>query len=80
MAAFADTALEVFRHAIGHQKLSIFRPAVEFLYQSDLFHSQGLAMRCAGILLVRRTIADVTIHHDQSRTVAGFKKFVIGIR
>src|SRR3979411_2383893 len=56
-AARTDSGGEMSADAIRHQKLCIFRPAVEALGQANLLHAERLAMRGAGVMLVRRPLA-----------------------
>ena len=46
--------LEVFVHAVGNMEFLVFGPAVIALGQPDLFFAERLAVRAAGVLLVRR--------------------------
>ena len=52
-AAVADAGLEMLIYAIGHQKRRIFRPAVNALGEADFLNAERLAVRGAGVLLVR---------------------------
>src|SRR5262249_4298037 len=64
-AAFADALTEMIIDTVGYIELQIFRPAVVPFRQPDLLFAQGLAMRTAGILLVRCAVSDMAIHNDQ---------------
>ena len=64
-AALADARLEVLAHAVGHEELGVLGPAVVALGQPDLFLAQRLAVRRAGVLLVRRAVGDVAVDDDQ---------------
>ena len=68
---------EMLAHAVRHQKLCIFRPAVAALGEAHLFFAERLAVRGAGVLLVRRAVADMAVDDDQGRTVAGAAEFSI---
>jgi len=65
----AYTRLEMLAHAVGHQELGVFWPAVMTLGQFDLLFAQRLTVRGAGILFVRRAVSDVAIHNDQGRSL-----------
>ncbi len=75
--ALADSILEVFPHAFRHQKLGILGPAIEFLREPHFFFAEGLSVRRIRVLLVRRSIANMTVHDDQGGTIRrlleGFK-------
>ena len=73
-SALAQLLLEVLVHAVRHQEFRVLRPAVVALGQPDLFFAQRLAVRRAGVLLVRRAIRDVAVHDDQRRPVVGCLK------
>ena len=62
-------ALEMLAHAVRHEELRVFRPAVAALRQTDFFLAERLAVRRAGVLLVRRAVADVAVDDDQRRPV-----------
>ena len=65
MSALTEQLLKPLVHAIRHQELGIFRPAVISLRQPDLFLAQRLAVRRAGVLLVRGAVGDVAIDDDE---------------
>ena len=67
--ARADAFLEVFAHAVRHQELRLFRPAIPALGQADFFFAQWFAVRRTRVLLVRRTICDMGIDNDQRRPI-----------
>ena len=70
-SALADAVAEMLTHSVRHQELRIFRPAVEFLGQPDFFFAQRFAVSGIGVLLVRRSVADVAVDDDQRRPVCG---------
>ncbi len=70
-AARADASVKMSADAIRHQKLCVLRPAIEPFGQADLLLAEGLAMRGAGVVLVRRSIADMTVDDDQGRHLPG---------
>src|SRR5262249_27726240 len=56
-------------HAIWNEEFRIWGPAVVLLGQPDFFFAQRLAVCGTGVLLVRRAVADMTVHDDQSRAI-----------
>ncbi len=67
----ADAGLEVLVHPVRDQELRILGPPVALLGEADLVVAERLAVRGAGVLLVRRAIADVAVDDDQGRAIAG---------
>ena len=67
--ALAELFLEAIVDAVGNQKLRVLGPSVIALRQPDLFFSQRLAVRRAGVLFMRRAIRDVAVDDDQRRPV-----------
>src|SRR5271155_4055606 len=65
--AGADTVGEMLVHAVGHEELCIFRPAVESFGGLDLLLAQRIAMGLLCILLVWRAVADMAFDNDQAR-------------
>src|SRR5438477_7952855 len=61
---------EIFREmlvdAFRHEKLRVLRPVIKALGQLDLGFAQRLAMSARGILLMRRTVADMAFDNDQT--------------
>ncbi len=78
MAAAANAILKILEHAVGHQELRVFGPAIEFLYQFDFFCTERLAVGGAGVLLVRRSIANVAVYDDECGPVVGVEKLFEG--
>src|SRR6516165_1144278 len=62
--AAADAFAERVVHAIRHEELRIFRPAIEPLCQPDFLLAEGIAVRCRGVLLVRGAVADDAVDDD----------------
>src|SRR5258708_7864197 len=60
---------EVLAHSAGHEELRVLRPAVRALGEADLFRTERLAVRGAGVLLVRRAVADVAVDDDEGRPI-----------
>ena len=56
-------------HAVGHEKLRLFRPSVVALCQFDFGLAQRLAVSSTRILLVRSSVADMAVDDDQGRTI-----------
>ena len=50
---------------VWNQELRVFRPAIVPLGETDLLLAQGRTVGCAGVLLVGRTVGDVTVDDDQ---------------
>src|SRR5579883_3350262 len=67
--ARANTGSEMLPDALGHEKLRIFGPSIVPLGLSDFLFAERFAVRCTGVLLVRRAIGDMTVDNNQSRTV-----------
>ena len=70
LAALADAVAEVLVDAVGDEELGVLRPAVVALGQPDFLLAERLAVGGAGVLLVRRALADVAVDDDQRRPVA----------
>src|SRR5262249_53954108 len=68
-AGWSDAGREVLGDAVRNQELRILRPAVRSLGETDLLRPQGLTVRRAGVLLVRRAVADVAVHDDERRPI-----------
>src|SRR5262245_26266006 len=68
-SAPADAGRKVFANAVGDKKSRVYRPAVRVLREADLFFAERLAMRCARVLPVWRSIANVTVNDDERRAV-----------
>ena len=65
---------------LGHEKLCILRPAVTALGEAYLLFAEGLAMSCAGVLLVRGAKADVAIDDDEGRHIGAGLDFLNRLR
>ncbi len=78
--ARADMVLKMLVHAVGHEELRVFRPAVILFHQLDFRFAEGFAVRFIGILLVWRAVADVRIHNQQRRAVAGLQECLVAAR
>ena len=70
-ATFPEPIAETLAHTIGNQELGVFRPVVEPLGEANLFFTERLAMRGAGVLLGGRAVGDVTVHDDEGRDDPG---------
>ena len=75
-AAPAEALREMLAHAVRHEKFGVLRPAVILLGEPHLVFAERLAVSGAGVLLVRRAVADVAVDHDQRRRVAGLAEFL----
>src|SRR5207237_4508139 len=60
-SASPDSGPEMVPHAVGHEKLRLFRPSVVALCQFDFGLAQRLAVSSTRILLVRSSVADVAV-------------------
>ena len=67
----SNAAREVLPDAVGHEKLGVLGPTIGALGQPDLLFAERLAVRRARVLLVGRTIGDVTVHDDQGGSIGG---------
>ena len=74
LAALAHAVPEMLAHAVRHEKLGVFGPAIAPLGEPYLFLAERLAMGCAGVVLVRRAIADVAFDDDERWRVLGSAK------
>ncbi len=76
-SALPHAVLEPVVHSVGDQKLRVFGPPVVFLHQFDFRLAQRLAVCFVGILLVRRSVTNVAVHHDERRPVFRFEKIFV---
>src|SRR5712671_6794424 len=56
-------------HAVRNIKLSILRPTIVALGQTNLLLSERLAVRCTGIVLMRSAVRNVALDDDERRGV-----------
>src|SRR5713226_5037850 len=63
-AALPYSFLEMLSHAVRHQEFRVLRPTVGTLGETNLFLAKRLAVGLLRILLMRRSISDMTIHND----------------
>jgi len=68
-AASAEILGKMLAHAVRHQELLVFRPAVGPFGQADFLVAQRRAVRFVRIGFVRRAESDHGSHHDQRGTV-----------
>ena len=80
LATLADACAEMLAHAVRHEKLGIFRPAIAALGQTDLFDAERLAVGGAGVVLVRSAVADVALDDDQRRYVVRAPEYLDRLR
>src|SRR4029077_4676727 len=73
--AAADSILEAFIDAIGHEKLRIFGPTIRAFRQPDLLCAKGIAVGGRGILLMRRPVADNAVDNDEGGPILGATKY-----
>ena len=64
----ADAVGKTLVHSVWNKKLRVLGPAVKTLRKANLFFAERLAMSLGGIVLVRRTVADVAVENDEGRT------------
>src|SRR5258708_28910173 len=67
-ASPSNAGFEVLIHSVGYQEFGVGRPAVRLLRELDLFVAKRFAVCGAGVLTMRRTIADVTIYDYDGRS------------
>src|SRR5262249_50655005 len=80
LTPLANPLPEVIVDAIRNVKVLVVGPVVVAFCKTNLVLSKRFAVRAAGILLVRRTVADVTVDDDQSGPVNGVLKGSKGAR
>src|SRR5689334_20057992 len=56
-------------HAVRHEKLDVFGPAVASLGESYFFFAERFTMGCTGVLFVRCAIADMAFDDNEHRCV-----------
>src|SRR5260221_3702079 len=59
----------MFAYSFRYKELRVFRPSVIPLREFDFLFPQGLAMRRAGVLLVRRAVGDMTLDDNEGRAI-----------
>ena len=69
LAALTHAVVEMLAHAVRHEEFGVFGPTVTALGQADFLFAQRLAVGRAGVLLVRRAVADMAVDDDQRRRV-----------
>src|SRR6516165_5036161 len=69
LAANAEFLREMIVDTVRHQEFCILGPPVRPLGEPYLLLTQRFAVRARGVLLVRRTIADVALDNDQARPI-----------
>ena len=62
-----DARGEALVHTVRHQELRVLGPAIVPFRRLDLVLAERLAVRAAGVLLVRRAVADMAVDDDQRR-------------
>ena len=70
-AAPTDAVSEVLAHAVWDEKFGILRPAIAPLGETYLLFAERLAVGGAGVVLVRRAIADMALDDNQRWRVIG---------
>src|SRR5215831_8252396 len=69
MASSPGAGVEMLAHALRHQELCVFGPAVAALGKSNLLLAERLPVGCTGVLLVRSSVPDMTLQDDERRLV-----------
>jgi hypothetical protein len=64
----ANPSRKVFIDPIRNEKLGILRPSVTAFGETDLIVAERFAMGGGGVLLVRGTVPDVAVQHDERGT------------
>src|SRR4029077_10812774 len=73
-ATFADSGSKVVVHAVGDKKLCIFRKSVGPLAEPNFIFAQRFAVSGCCVLLVRRTVSDMTVEDDECGAAFRFAK------
>ena len=71
----ADSILEAFIDAVGHEKLRIFGPTIRAFCQPDLLCAKGIAVGGCSILLMRCAVADDAVDNDEGGSILGAMKY-----
>src|SRR5262249_34319960 len=66
-SASANAITETVVDSVRHEKLRVFRPAVETLGEAYFFFAERIAVRRRCVLLMRRAIADDAVDDDKGR-------------
>ncbi len=74
LPSLPDSFLKMFVHAIGNQELGVLGPAVHAFRQPDFLFPERFAVSFFGVLPVRRTPADVTVHNNERGTIGGLQE------
>jgi len=64
----------MFVHALGNQELGVLGPTVHAFRQPDFLFPERFAVSFFGVLPVRRTPADVTVHNNERGTIGGLQE------
>ena len=65
LAALPHAAAEVLADAVWNEKFGVLGPAVAPFGETYLLHAERLAMGGAGVMLVRRAVADVAVDDNE---------------
>jgi hypothetical protein len=60
---------EMFPHTLRHQKLRVLGPAIAAFGEAHFLLAKRLAMGRTGVMLMRGTVADMTVDNDEGRHV-----------
>src|SRR5258708_39347468 len=69
VSALAHYGSKVFPHAVRHQKLCIFWPAIDTLGAANFLFTQRLTMGFFGVLLFGGSISNVAVNDNKRRTI-----------
>src|SRR5690348_627498 len=73
-SALADPVAEILEYAVGNEELCVLGPTIILFRKPHFLLTQRFAVGFVGILLVRRSVADMAVEDDQSRAIFGFEK------
>src|SRR6202035_716999 len=76
---YTDSGSKVLTDSIRDEKLSILRPSIAALSQSDLIVAERLSMGFRRILFMRRTVADVAVQDEEGRAARRLAKHLQGL-
>src|SRR5262249_4458555 len=77
--ACAGAGGKMFGDGVGHKELGVFGPAVAALGEPNLVVSQRFAVSCSCVLLMRGTVADVTVQNNKGGPFFGLTEDVEGM-
>ena len=69
LTAPARAIPEILAHTVRHEKLGVLGPAITPLGKTYLLFAEWFAVGCAGVVFVRRAVANVALDDDQRRHI-----------